>query len=134
MSDPASVPVTSIAADPAAREAAVQAAIEKTKAEAAIAALDAPEPPAPAAAQPSHGVVDSAAHVEAKQPEAVDAAEPLEETHPKIAVAPRALDYARFEALEAEVAELRGHLEDLVGHLAQSFGDVYKQKKDRMGV
>lgn len=121
-------PVTSIAVDPAAREVAVQAAIDQTKAEAAVAALDAtaqpePVPPAP---EPSHGVVVPAPAPVATPGEEdveVETAEAVDEKNPMI----------RLQEVEDKIAELEIHLIELIGHLAQSFGDVYKQKKDRMG-
>ncbi len=124
---PVVAPVTSIAVDPAAREAAVQAAIDATKAHAApiqaAAAAEAarvPEPtpaPAPAATLP---------------PELAEEPEPIDETCVDLdAPLP---SVSEFRAIQAKVVELEEHIEELVRHLAQSFGGEFSAKKDRMGV
>lgn len=126
-------PITSIAVDPIARENAVQAAIDKTKAEAAVAALDAaaaqpevvPAPPAP-----SHGVVVSTAPV----PVDLEPSEPVEAAPAPIEQDEVLPTVAEFRALQVKVADLEAHVEELVNHLAQSFGGEYAVKKSRMGV
>lgn len=141
---PPAAPVTSIAVDPAAREVAVQAAIDQTKAEAAVAALDAASQPevAPPALEPSHGVVRAPAPTVDPEPEEPVDPEPEElgEVAPPVA-SPCGQDedaplptVPEFRALQAKVLELEEHIEELVSHLAQSFGGEYAVKKARMGV
>ena len=93
-----------------AKNAAVDAAVAKTKAESAVPQLDAAVKAAPLAPAP----------VAPPAPAPVITAEEVE--------APRELSpLERLEACER-------HIEELVRHLAQSFGGEFSAKKERMGV
>lgn len=110
--------------DLAAKETAVQDAIARVKTESAVIQADA------AAAK-----IAKAAALVVPEPEFVSAvatpcgAEEIEES-----VVPELDPMQRLEAAEAKIAELERHVVELIAHLAQSFGDVYKVKKDLMGV